>query len=119
SEGNTVTLGPWADQLNRELTYPDGTSENELAHWSRTGLLKGAPPPTQAPVLPAAFDPTSGDVSSRARAYLQANCSYCHSEGGEARTTGLYLGYDVTDSMQLGMCKMPIAAGKAAEGMYY
>jgi uncharacterized repeat protein (TIGR03806 family) len=119
NDGNMITLGPWADQLNREFTYADGTKENELTHWSRIGILKGAPSPTQAPVLPAAFDPTGGDVATRARAYLQANCSYCHSDGGEARTTGLDLTYDETSSMQLGICKMPIAAGKAAEGMFY
>ena len=59
------------------------------------------------------------DVASRARAYLQANCAYCHSDGGEARTTGLDLTFDETSPMQLGVCKMPIAAGKAAEGQYY
>lgn len=119
NDGTVITLGPWADQLNRDLTYPDGLKENELAHWSRIGILKGAPSPTLAPVLPAAFDSTSGDVASRARAYLQANCAYCHSAGGEARTTGLDLEYTETDSMHLGLCKMPVAAGKAAEGMYY
>ena len=117
--GSVITLGPWADQLNRDLTYPDGTNENELTHWSRIGILEGAPSPTQTPVLPAAFDPTSGDVASRARAYLQANCAYCHSDGGEARTTGLDLTYDETGSMQLGVCKMPVAAGMASEGYSY
>ena len=58
-------------------------------------------------------------IASRARAYLQANCAYCHSDGGEARTTGLDLGYDETGSMQLGICNMPIAAGKAGEGQSY
>ncbi|HEX8793120.1 MAG TPA: SO2930 family diheme c-type cytochrome [Polyangiaceae bacterium] len=119
NNGSVITLGPWANQLNRDFTYPDGTKENELTHWSRIGILEGAPSPSQAPVLPSAFDPTTGDVASRARAYLQANCAYCHSEGGEARTTGLDLGYDETGSMQLGICKMPIAAGKAGEGQSY
>ncbi len=119
NDGSIITLGPWADQLNRELTYPDGTTENELAHRARIGILKGAPSPKEAPVLPSAFDPTTGDVASRARAYLQANCAYCHSAVGEARTTGLDLGYDETGSMQLGICKMPVAAGVAAEGYSY
>lgn len=119
NDGKMITLGPWADQLNHDFAYPDGKTENELAHWSRIGILTGAPSPSQAPVLPSAFDPSTGDVASRARAYLQANCAYCHSAGGEARTTGLDLEFTETDPMHLGFCKMPIAAGKAAEGMYY
>jgi hypothetical protein len=114
-----ITLGPWAMQLNRDYAYPDGTTENELARWAELGLLTGAPPPSQAPVLPVSTDPATGDVPSRARAYLQANCSYCHNGSGEARTTGLVLLYTETDPYALGVCKTPIAAGKAAPTQKY
>jgi uncharacterized repeat protein (TIGR03806 family) len=114
--GTMYTLGPSAEQLNRVFAYSTGP-ENELAHWSRLGILKGAPSPSQAPVLPVWDDPTTGDVTARARAYLQANCGYCHDGGGgEARTSGLVLTGTETDSYALGICKTPVAAGKAAQG---
>jgi uncharacterized repeat protein (TIGR03806 family) len=119
NDGTMTTLGPSAGQLNRTFTYPDGKTENELTHWSSVGLLEGAPAPAQAPVLPVWDDPTTGDVSSRARAYLDANCSYCHNGQGEARTTGLVLTYANTDPSApdpstYGVCKSPVAAGKAS-----
>jgi uncharacterized repeat protein (TIGR03806 family) len=118
NDGAMITLGPSAEQLNRDFAYAAGT-ENELAHWSRVGLLSGAPDPSQAPKLPVWNDPTTGDTESRARAYLQANCSYCHNGNGEARTTGLNLTGAEMDGYALGICKPPVAAGKAAANEHY
>jgi uncharacterized repeat protein (TIGR03806 family) len=118
NDGAMITLGPWADQLNRDYAYPDGT-DNELARWSRLGLLAGAPSPEQAPKLPAFDKPSDGSVSDRARAYLQANCAYCHNGTGEARTSGLVLTTTATDPYALGVCKGPVAAGKAAATQHY
>jgi uncharacterized repeat protein (TIGR03806 family) len=118
NDGTMITLGPRADQLNRDFAYADGT-DNELAHWTSLGILTGAPPPSQAPVLPVFDDPTTGDVTARARAYLQANCSYCHDGTGEARTSGLVLLDTETNPVAFGVCKPPVAAGKAAQGEQY
>ena len=124
NDGTMTTLGPSAAQLNRNYAYPGGKTENELAHWSAAGLLVGAPAPSQAPALPVFDDPTTGDVQSRARAYLDANCSYCHNGQGEARTTGLDLTYANTDPASAfpssyGVCKSPVAAGKASAADQY
>ncbi|HEY8041050.1 MAG TPA: SO2930 family diheme c-type cytochrome [Polyangiaceae bacterium] len=119
SDGVMISLGPRADQLNRDFAYADGT-DNELARWTRLGILSGAPAPDQAPRLPVFDDPSTGDVAARARAYLQANCSYCHNgAGGEARTSGLVLLGTESDPYALGLCKPPVAAGKAAQGQPY
>jgi uncharacterized repeat protein (TIGR03806 family) len=118
NDGAMITLGPWAQQLNRDYRYPDGT-ENQLAHWSRLGLLEGAPSPDQAPKLPVFDDPSSGDVQARARAYIHANCAYCHNGAGEARTSGLVLLDTETNPYALGICKGPVAAGKAAANQRY
>ncbi len=107
-------LGPTAAQLNREHAYGEG-SENQLAHWTRVGLLEGAPEPSQAPVL-ARWDAPEADVEARARAYLDANCAHCHSRSGPARTSGLYLTADETDPRALGICKPPVAAGAGSGG---
>jgi uncharacterized repeat protein (TIGR03806 family) len=119
NDGSMITLGPGAAQLNRDFAYPGGV-ENELVHWSRVGLLSGAPSPAEAPKLAVWDDPTTGDTPTRARAYLQANCYYCHNGTGEARTTGLVLSDDpAADAYALGLCKPPVAAGKAAENEHY
>jgi len=118
NDGTMITLGPRADQLNRDFAYADGT-DNELARWTSLGILSGAPTPDQAPRLPVFDDPSTGDVPSRARAYLQANCSYCHDGTGEARTSGLVLLGTEMDPYALGVCKPPVAAGKAAQGEKY
>jgi uncharacterized repeat protein (TIGR03806 family) len=117
--GTMFTLGPSAEQLNRTFAYATGP-ENELSHWSRVGILHGAPSPASAPKLPVWNDPSTGDVDARARAYLQANCSYCHDgSGGEGRTSGLVLLGTTTDPTALGICKRPIAAGNAATGLTF
>jgi uncharacterized repeat protein (TIGR03806 family) len=119
NDGNMITLGPSAAQLNRDFGYATGT-ENELTYWSHAGLLKGAPSAAQAPKLPVWDDPTTGSTEARARAYLQANCYYCHNGNGEARTTGLVLSNGPNaDTYALGICKPPVAAGKAAANEHY
>jgi hypothetical protein len=113
-----ITLGPSAGQLNKDFAYGSAT-ENQLAHWSKAGILTGAPAPSTAPRLPVWNDPSTGDTASRARAYLQANCYYCHNGTGEARTTGLVLSEAELDAYALGVCKPPVAAGKAAQNELY
>ena len=116
SEGGAVApIGPKARWLNTDVAYEGGT-ENQLAHWTRTGILSGAPDPADAPRLPVAADPDAGTVEQRARAYLEANCGFCHTPQGNARASGLYLRADVTDPDQLGVCKRPAAAGPGAGG---
>lgn len=111
-------IGPTARNLNRDFAYPSGT-QNQLTSWTQSGLLTGAPSPDAAPKLPVAFDPATGSLNDRARAYLEVNCAHCHSPGGEARTTGLYLSTKITDPIVYGVCKKPIAAGDGAGGRLY
>jgi len=117
STGTIVPIGLRADRINHDFAYATGT-ENQLAHWSRMGILTGAPVPESSPAL-ADFSDTSLSTEARARAYLAANCSYCHSSTGEARNTGLLLGMEVTDPYRLGTCKTPVATGKAASNLSY
>jgi uncharacterized repeat protein (TIGR03806 family) len=108
-------LGLKARYLNAAFPYPEG-AENQLAHLSRRGLLAGAPPPEQAPRLPAWDDPQAGSVAGRARAWLEVNCAHCHNPTGGARTSGLDLMADQDHAYEYGVCKPPVAAGKGTGG---
>lgn len=116
--GAVAPIGPKARLLNKDYPYASGT-ENQIAHWSRLAMLSGAPDPAAAPKLPAAADPDAGTVEQRARAYLEANCGFCHNPEGNARISGLFLRASVTDSIQYGVCKRPVAAGPGAGGRPY
>ncbi len=106
-----LPIGTRADQLQGSMDYGHGP-ESQLAHWQTEGILTGVA--TMPAPLPTWNDPNTGDVALRARAYLDANCAYCHSAHGEARTTGLFLAFTETDPLRLGICKAPVAAGRAS-----
>jgi uncharacterized repeat protein (TIGR03806 family) len=93
--------------------------EDQIARFTADGILIGAPAPTSEPRAPAWDDASTGDVTGRARAYLDANCGYCHSEAGAARTSGLYLRSEETDPLALGICKRPVAAGRGSGGLRF
>jgi uncharacterized repeat protein (TIGR03806 family) len=78
------TLGLETAQLNRDFVYPDGSKMNQMALLARLGLFDAAPPP---PAMLDALPPLSSSASAEAhaRAYLHANCSFCHRTGGTGR----------------------------------
>jgi len=106
----TQPIGPKAANLNKDFDYPTGR-ENQLAHWTRIGYLKGAPAPDRAPKLAVWDDPQSGTLHARALAYLETNCAHCHNPNGVANTSGMYLNASQLDPARLGVCKVPVSAG--------
>lgn len=111
SNGKTfLPLGIKARNLNKDYAYTDG-KDNQLAHWTKAGILKGSPGPAHAPKVPRYDDPSSGTVDARARAWIDVNCAHCHNPAGPARTTGLDLSIGQTDFAKLGVWKSPVAAG--------
>lgn len=115
---DNVPIGPKTSLLNGDFAYEHG-KENQLVHWSRTGMLTGAPEPEDAPRLAVWDDPSTGSVNDRARAWLEINCAHCHSPTGPARNSGLHLHANVTDPFRLGVFKGPVAAGKGTGGRLY
>lgn len=103
-------LGPRARHLNRDFIHADG-SANQLAQWTRLGYLSGAPDAATAP-RDADWRDARAPLAARARAYLDVNCSHCHSPSGPANTTALDLRGTATDLRRLGLCKPPVAAGR-------
>jgi mono/diheme cytochrome c family protein len=77
-------LGVKTRQLNREITYPAGVTDNELRSWSHIGLFDQEIPINELDNIPtlAASDDTTRSLEDRARSYLDANCSHCHHPGG-------------------------------------
>jgi uncharacterized repeat protein (TIGR03806 family) len=111
-------IGPRARHLNKPFTYPDGP-DNQLAHWTRMGILEGAPSPEQAPRAPVWNDPSTGTLDQRARAWLEINCAHCHNPQGPARNSGLDLMATQTDPYKHGVMRTPVAAGRGTGGRSY
>lgn len=105
-------IGPKARNLNGDFAYAAGT-ENQLAHWSRLGLLSGAPKPQDAPRT-AHWDDPAEPLEARARAYLDANCAHCHNPRAVASNSGLFLNLEETRPAALGVGKGPVAAGRGS-----
>lgn len=101
------TIGPKARHLNKN---------GQLEAWAEAGLLTGLP---RHPPQNAVWTDASAPLKDRARAYLDINCSHCHNKNGPADTSGLYMRPDDPDGVNLGTCKMPIAAGKGTGNRRY
>jgi uncharacterized repeat protein (TIGR03806 family) len=105
-----MPIGPRARFLNRpDPLARDAT--NQLQRWEERGILAALPDLATIPRAPNAYDPASGSLDERARAYLDINCSHCHRRSGLASSTGLFLSSETTNLRQLGICKSPVAAG--------
>lgn len=105
-------IGPKARNLNGEFSYAEGP-ENQLAHWSRAGLLSGAPAPSAAPRT-AVWNDEKEPLEARARAYLDGNCGHCHNPRGMASNSGLNLNLEETRMSHVGVGKRPVAAGRGS-----
>jgi uncharacterized repeat protein (TIGR03806 family) len=117
--GESMTpIGPKARHLNRDFAYQEGT-ENQLAHWSRSGALVGATDPGAAPRLANWADQESGNLDARARAWLEINCAHCHNPEGPARNSGLDLLASQHNPTAFGIEKPPIAAGNGSGGLLH
>jgi uncharacterized repeat protein (TIGR03806 family) len=83
SAGSVLGLRPHT--LNSEIFYPTtGRTANQLHTLTGIGLLNPGWTEAALATLPKAArrDDYSASVATRARSYLDANCSYCHRSGG-------------------------------------
>jgi len=86
--------------------------------WVEAGLLKGAPADERVwPVMDWKAEGVTVEVA--ARAYLDANCGYCHRHEGPASTSGLFLHDRYETGPATGVLKSPVAAGKGSGGFKY
>jgi uncharacterized repeat protein (TIGR03806 family) len=110
-------IGIKARHLNKASTF--AANFNQLDHWIATGMLKGAPADGAAAPRNASWTDQSETLDARARAYLDANCSHCHSDVGPADTSGLDLRPSTPMGPSYGRCKASIAAGTGTGGRPY
>ena len=111
-------LGPKARQLNREYSYTSGT-ENQLAYWTRNGMLSGFDDSSHAPKIANWSNPEDATLEERARAYLDVNCAHCHNAQGAADTSALNLNIEAEVNRQFGICKPPVAVGRGSGNRPY
>ncbi len=109
-------IGTKARNLNFVLP---GQTANQLAQWASKGIISGLPDSRKIEQLPDWKDSKHFSLEQRARAYLDVNCAHCHTKGGDAYNTGLFLEYEQTDPYQLGMMKGPVSAGAGAGGLNF
>jgi uncharacterized repeat protein (TIGR03806 family) len=110
-----LPIGPKARNLNKTYAYDDG-AENQIAHLTRIGYLRGAPSAVDAiPRAPKWNDASDGTLGDRAKAYLDNNCSHCHQPGGTAGYTGVDFRATHFDLERVGICKRPNSAGVMAD----
>ncbi len=107
-----MPIGPAARQLNQ------GEPKNQLLDWHEKGVLAGLPDLSTVPRL-VAYEDEQELIADRARAWLEVNCAHCHRPDGQAKTSGLHLAADVLSSMEIGVGKAPVAAGKGSGGRMF
>jgi len=109
-----MPIGPKARNLNFVRL---GDSINQLARWASLGRIVNMPNLKDIAQLPVWTDGNKFSLEQRARAYLDINCAHCHTKGGDAYNTGLFLDYDVKTNSHLGIAKAPVSAGGGAGGL--
>lgn len=110
-----LPIGPAARHLNGDYKYSEG-KKNQLEYWAAKNMID----------LPAGTKPAnaiwankSASIESKARAYLDINCGFCHSKRGPANTSGLFLDIHNNNPTSLGINKTPVAAGRGSGGFQY
>ena len=106
-------IGPKARNMNFELDYGNGELKNQLAKWQEVGYLSNYDAAITYQSVPD-YNHENLSIADRARAYLDANCAYCHNPNSPASTSGLTLSYEESDTNKLGYFKTPVAAGIGA-----
>ncbi len=134
----SAPIGPKPRGLDRDYDYGGALGiRNQLEHWCGSGFMRDCPDDLSAVETLATWNlPGSGgadpgsdeDIEQRARAYLEANCSHCHTPRGVAKSTRLNLDrYILSEGLvrprpvdrDYGICKSPVASGRGTGDRLY
>lgn len=105
--GEVTPIGPKARNLSAQW----------LTDFAKAGKLDRAPKVARR--MPLWEDRGRAPVADAARAYLDVNCAHCHGPQGAASNSGLFLGWEITDPVMLGIGKRPVAAGRGSGGLQF
>lgn len=77
-------LGVHTWQLNGDLTYPSGITDNQLSTWQHLGMFTNPFDTSEISgfLQSANIGDESVDLGTRVRSYLDANCAHCHRPNG-------------------------------------
>ena len=107
--------------LNGEVTPIGPKARNLSALWltdfTKAGKLDHAPKVARR--VPLWEDRAKVPVADAARGYVDVNCAHCHNPAGAASNSGLYLGWEISDPVMLGIGKRPVAAGRGSGGLEF
>ena len=127
-EAGAPPIGPKVRNLNKDHDYADVGRMNQLAYLQSKGLLDLPDDPSKLEKMAkfnvpgSSGDPpdSPADIHKRVRAYLEVNCMHCHNPAGNAQNSGLVLdSFREPMDESHGICKPPIAAGRAADFANY
>lgn len=110
-----LPIGVAARHLNGDYAYQTG-KQNQLAYWAAHNMMEL--PEGNHPAN-AVWKDANASLESKARAYLDINCGFCHKPDGVANTSGLFLHAANTNSTSLGINKTPVAAGRGSGGLQH
>jgi hypothetical protein len=103
--GTPVPIGPKPQNLNRDLSYPDGAA-NQLQKWIEVGYLENNLPTSI--VSTVKWDDESLDLDLRLRSYLDINCAHCHSEESYCEYRPIRFAFhESEDDTNKGVCVEP------------
>ncbi|MGB6219733.1 PQQ-dependent sugar dehydrogenase [Haloferula sp.] len=87
SESSGWLLGINTRQLNREVTYPNGVTGNQIESFSAAGFIPEVMKVEDLVGILTSAEPDDPSESAerRMRSYLDSNCSHCHQPGGSSR----------------------------------
>ena len=112
-DGGMHPLGAVASQLH--ASYPPLNSELQTVKLVDRGWLNQAPSYDAT----ASWQDESLPIDKRAASYLNMQCGHCHNPEGAADTSALILNGSHAKSVNMGICKPPIAAGGGAGNLHY
>jgi len=103
--GTPLPIGPKPQNLNKNYTYPDETS-NQLNKWIATGYLEDNLP--SSIVSTVNYEDATQPLETRARSYLDINCAHCHSERSYCEYRPMRFAFhENDDDTNIGICVTP------------
>jgi uncharacterized repeat protein (TIGR03806 family) len=101
----SIPIGVKPQNLNMTYDYVQGPS-NQLMKWQQTGYLQGNIPANIETTV--RWDDQTAVLSERVRAYLDMNCSHCHTAGGHCDYRPVKFAYsESADPVNQGVCVEP------------